>query len=187
MIRPILAALAAALIALPAVAQTDGLTTGEVVDEAPQVGQTYTAETHGDWDLRCVKTEEGDDPCQLYQLLLNEEGGSVMEISIFTVPDGQQVEAGATIITPLETLLTQQLTMVIDADPAKRYPFSFCTQSGCIARIGLTGDDLAAMRRGIEGRLRIVPAAAPDRNVIVGLSLNGFTAGFNALRASAGQ
>lgn len=162
-----------------------GLSTGEVVDNSPQQGQTYTAETHGSWELRCVRNNEGADPCQLYQLLADPEGNSVAEMSIFPVPEGQPAEAGATIITPLETLLTEQITIVVDADPAKRYPFSFCTRGGCIARIGLTGDDLAAMRRGSAGKLRIVPAAAPDKEVVVGISLNGFTAGFNALRESA--
>lgn len=161
---------------------TDGLSTGEVVSDAPQPGETYVDETFEDWQLRCINNPEGDDPCQLYQLMAGADGNPVAEISMFLLPEGAEADAGATIITPLETQLTEQVTIVIDSDPAKRYPFQFCTQVGCFARIGLTGDDLAAMRRGIEGRLRIVPAAARDQQIVVGLSLNGFTAGFNALR-----
>ncbi len=170
----------------PAPPPGGGLSTGEVVSNDPQPGETYVDATHGDWELRCIVNPNGTDPCQLYQMLTDPEGAPVAEISLFPVEDSGPAEAGATIITPLETLLTEQVTIAIDSDPAKRYPFSFCTQVGCFARIGLTGDDLAAMRRGIEGRLRIVPAAAPDRQVVVGLSLTGFTDGFNALREAAG-
>jgi invasion protein IalB len=161
-----------------------GLSTGEVVSDDPQPGQTYVSETHGDWQVRCVKAPEGQkDQCQLHQLLNDQAGNSVAEMNIFIVPENSgPAEAGATLVTPLETLLPEQVTIAIDADPAKRYPFLFCNRVGCVSRIGLTGDDLAAMRRGIEGRLRIVPAAAPDQEVVVQISLSGFTAGFNALR-----
>ncbi|MEL6644017.1 MAG: invasion associated locus B family protein [Pseudomonadota bacterium] len=164
-------------------AQTaDELSPGTVVSDEPRPGETYVDATFEDWQLRCVVNPEGDDPCQLYQMLAGADGNPVAEISMFPLPEGGQAEAGATIVTPLETLLTQQVTIAIDADPAKQYPFQFCTQVGCFARIGLSGDDLAAMRRGIEGKLRIVPAAARNQEVVVTLSLNGFTAGYNALR-----
>lgn len=162
-----------------------GLSTGEPVAAGGEGGRTYVAEEHGDWQLRCIRTDEGPDPCQLYQLLFDGNGTSVAEINVFTVPEGGQAEAGANIVTPLETLLTQQLTIAVDGGPGKRYPFSFCTQIGCIARIGLTGDDLASFRRGTQAAMRIVPAAAPDQNVILTLSLSGFTAGFAALQESA--
>ncbi|MEM9474660.1 MAG: invasion associated locus B family protein [Pseudomonadota bacterium] len=165
-------------------AQTaEDLSPGTVVSNEPQPGETYVAETFESWQLRCIVNANGDDPCQLYQLLSGEDGSAVAEMSLFMLPEGGgEAEAGATIITPLETLLTQQVTIAIDSDPAKRYPFQFCTQVGCFARIGLSGDDLAAMRRGVEGRMRIVPAAARDQEVVVAINLAGFTAGFNALR-----
>ncbi|MEO0693719.1 MAG: invasion associated locus B family protein [Pseudomonadota bacterium] len=174
---------AAMIVGFGALAQTAGdLSTGEVVSDEPRPGETYIQETFEDWQVRCITNPDGEDPCQLYQMMTGADGNPVAEISMFIVPEGGDAEAGATIITPLETQLTEQVTIAIDSDPAKRYPFQFCTQVGCFARIGLTGDDLAAMRRGIEGRLRIVPAAARDQQIVVPLSLNGFTAGFNALR-----
>jgi invasion protein IalB len=42
---------------------------GEAQGEQP--GQTYVAATHGAWEQRCVRTADGPDPCQLYQLLLD--------------------------------------------------------------------------------------------------------------------
>ena len=46
--------------------------------------------------------------------------------------------AGATIITPLETLLTQQITLQVDTAQPKRYPFSWCSPIGCVSRVGFT-------------------------------------------------
>ncbi|MEX5728875.1 invasion protein IalB [Rhodovulum iodosum] len=153
---------------------------------APKVGETYVRDTHGDWQLRCARAPEGQtDPCQLYQLLSDEQGNSVAEISIFPLPDGAngQAVAGATIVTPLETLLTEQLRVNVDDGEAKVYPFSWCNQVGCFARIGFTAEDVASFKRGAEAALRIVPVAAPDQQVVLRVSLSGFTAGFDALAA----
>ncbi|MGI1661781.1 invasion associated locus B family protein [Palleronia sp. KMU-117] len=147
----------------------------------PAVGQLYVAGEFGDWDLRCVKSEEGNDPCQLYQLLVDAEGNSVAEVSLFNIPDGGPAVAGATIITPLETLLTEQLRLGIDAAETKQYPFSFCSQVGCFSRIGLTEAEVEALRRGVEATVTIVPAAAPGQRVELKMSLAGFTAGFQAV------
>ncbi len=197
---PLISALTVALLAMsgPALAQTaeapapaegteapaqgtDPLSLGEPVSTEPQIGDTYVMEMFGDWAKRCVKTESGKDPCQLYQLLQDQNGNSVAEISIFPLPAGQQAVAGATIITPLETLLTQQLTMQVDAGQAKRYPFTFCAQIGCVSRLGFLEEEVAALRRGKAATLRIVPAAAPDQEVVLSVSLSGFTAGLQSV------
>lgn len=149
-----------------------------------QVGQTYISEEHGAWQLRCVKSEDGKDPCQLYQLLSDAEGNSVAEFSIFNLPEGQQAAAGATVVTPLETLLTAELRLQVDSGQARRYPYSFCSQIGCFARLGFTKGEVDAFKAGNAATVAIVPAAAPDEVVALTLSLSGFTAGWNALMAA---
>jgi invasion protein IalB len=154
----------------------------------PQVGQLYVKGEFGDWDLRCVRTESGVDPCQLYQLLNDAEGNSVAEISIFDLRDQGPAAAGATIITPLETLLTEQLRLAIDAAAPKTYPFSFCSQVGCFSRVGFTAEEVDALRAGSAAKITIVPAAAPGQVVELTASLSGFTAGFEAVvEANAAQ
>lgn len=157
------------------------LSLGEPVQDEPAVGDPYVRDEFADWDLRCVRTESGDDPCQLYQLLEDQNGNSVAEISIFPLPENEQAAAGATVVTPLETLLTQQITLTVDGGQAKRYPFTFCTQIGCVARLGLLAEEVDQFRRGAEATVRIVPAAAPDQVVTLTISLSGFTAGFSAV------
>ncbi len=160
------------------------LSLGETLDGEPQVGQTYVADVQGDWEIRCVRSEDGNDPCQLYQLLQDEAGNSVAEIGLFALPAGQQAAAGATIITPLETLLTQQVTIAVDGGTAKRYPFTWCSEVGCFARVGFTADEVAAFKRGRQAVLTIIPVVAPDQPVRLTISLSGFTAGYDAVAAA---
>jgi invasion protein IalB len=168
-----------------ATAQPEALPLGEV-----PVGTTYVAETHGDWEIRCIRAEEGQpEPCQLYQLLRDSEGGAVAEFNVFDVQDDGQIVAGATIVTPLETLLTPGIRLRVDEGNWAEYPFAFCQPVGCFARLGLTGDDLDALRRGTRATVALVPLPAPDQLVQIAASLSGFTAGFAALeiRSAAAQ
>lgn len=148
-------------------------------DGTPQPGQFYIREEFGDWGLRCIWVPEQPDPCELYQLLLGDEGNAVAEITIFPLADAGQAVAGATIVAPLETLLTERITLSVDGGPARQYEFSYCNRAGCIARIGLTAADVAAFKGGNAANLRIIPAAAPDQPFDLRISLRGFTAGFD--------
>ncbi|SUZ31842.1 hypothetical protein ROE7235_01593 [Roseibaca ekhonensis] len=156
-----------------------GLSTGEVIGAGGD--ESYTGATHGDWELVCMRAEEGEDPCQMYQLLRDADGNATAEITMFPLPPGEEAVAGATILTPLETLLTAQLVMQVDDGAAKRYPFTFCTAIGCIARVGFTAAEVDAFRGGATATWRLVPVAAPDQTVDLNMSLIGFTAAFTDL------
>lgn len=165
----------------PAPAGSQQLDLGQNVGEGPKLGERYSKEKFGDWDLACVKTEAEVDPCSLLQILVDEKGNSVAEVSIFRIANGGQAVAGATIVVPLETLLPAQLTIAVDEIGGKRYNYTFCSPIGCVAQIGLTQEDVAAYKKGTAGKVSLVPAPAPDQVVTLNLSLNGFTAGYNAV------
>lgn len=184
-------------LALPALAQetaapageapagTGDLSLGTPAAPAPDgPGSLYVASEHGDWQVRCVRTEDGSDPCQLYQLLREEAGNSVAEISLFPLPEGQQAVAGATIVVPLETLLPEQLRLQVDGAEARLYPFTWCAPEGCVARVGLTEGEVDAFKRGRSASVRVVPVVAPDQEVVAQISLMGFTAAYEALLAA---
>lgn len=159
--------------------EEDGLPIGREVQET---GETYTAETHGDWEIRCIRAEEGQpEPCTMYQLLTDSNGNPVAEFNIFDLPDEGQVIAGATIVSPLDTLLTPGLRLRVDDGPVSEYPFAFCQQIGCFARLGLTQDNIDAFRAGGEAVVGIVPLQAANQVVSLSASLVGFTAGYEAL------
>ena len=179
----------AAATAAPAAtdAPADGVSMGQEVGAAAAdgPGSVYVKSTHDAWELRCVKAEDGSDPCQLYQLLKDTNGNSVAEISLFGLPAGGAAVAGANIIVPLETLLTSNLTLTIDTAQPKVYPFTVCGSVGCVARVGFTADEVAQFKKGAKATLTIVPFAAPDQKVNLDISLKGFTAGFETITVPA--
>ena len=150
---------------------------GTPVSEGP--GSEYVKASFDAWDLRCIRSEDGKDPCQLYQLLKDAQGGGVAEISIIPLPPGGKAVAGATVVTPLETLLTEQVTLGVEGGEAKKYPFTFCTVAGCVARVGFTAEEITAFKKGAKAVMTIVPLAAPDQKVNLDVALKGFTAGFD--------
>lgn len=157
-----------------------GLNLGETIVDGRAIGEEYIKETFGDWAHRCITTD-GDDPCNSYQLLMDGEGNAVAEISLVPLTNGGQAVAGGTIVTPLETLLTRQITLQVDDGPGRRYPFTFCTRTGCVSRVGFTQADIDAMKAGAEARLSIFPAGSPEQPVTLSVSLTGFTAAYDAL------
>ena len=176
----IIFALSAVLAAL-GLSESDAQTTQSDTTTPSKLGDTYTAAMIGGWEQRCVRTVQEQDPCHLYQLLKDANGNAVSEVTLFKLPAGGQAVAGATIIVPLETLLTEQLKVRVDENPARIYPFSFCNSVGCVGRIGLTQDDIQGFKSGSVARVSLVPVAAPDQLVILNMSLDGFIAGFDAL------
>ncbi|MFN4201571.1 MAG: invasion associated locus B family protein [Tabrizicola sp.] len=174
--------------AVPADAATaDNLSLGQEVGAAADgPGSTYSAATFEAWEQRCVRSETGKDPCQLYMLLKDKDGNSVAEFTMFNLPKGTEgpAVAGATFIAPLETLLTAGMMLQIDAGKPKAYPFTFCTQIGCVARIGFTAEEIAQMKKGANAKIVIVPFVAPEEKVELAISLKGFTAGYDAVASA---
>lgn len=154
--------------------------TAPLVANAQQAAQpeVVVKATHGDWEVKCIgQTDE----CQIYQLMKDQNGNALAEISIFKLPGSSQAVAGANLVTPLETLLTEQVTVEFDEQNAKKYPFSFCTKIGCIARVGLTADEIGIFKAGTASKVTVIPAANPSKDIVLTLSLKGFTKAYSAL------
>ena len=155
-------------------------------DAEPQVGQYYVKETHQDWTTRCLKAEQGKDPCELYQLLKDGEGNSVAEMTLIPLRNSQEVAAGATLVAPLETDLVQGLGFAVGTAEPRGYPFNFCAPVGCVSRMGFTQAELDALKRGANATVTLLPFGADRENPVrLTLSLSGFTAAFDALNAYA--
>lgn len=153
------------------------------VEEGAAESRTYVAASFEAWEQRCFRSDTGADPCQLYTLLKDAEGNSVAELSVFNLPEGAPgpAIAGAELVVPLGTLLTEGARIAIDQAKARVYPYTLCVENGCIARIGLTAEDLAAFKKGASATTTIVPFFAPDQPVSLPVSLKGFTAGYDAM------
>lgn len=146
-----------------------------------QPRQPYEIGTFSEWTVRCVRVDEApSDPCEMGQVLKNTDGQPTVEFSLYRIKR-EGVEAAATIVTPLETLLTRNVTLAADGTQGKVYPFTFCTRQGCVAQIGFTADEIAAFKKGSAATVTIYPVAAPDRPVQLKVSLAGFTAAYDSL------
>ena len=145
-------------------------------------GASYFSDGHGDWRLRCRKTENATDPCQLHQFLYNAAGSTVAQFVVYDLPPGDSAAVvGATVTVPLETSLTEQLKIQIDDHPVKIYPFAYCNKIGCHARIGFTPVELQWLKQGSRALLATVPYRDQGNPVVLPLSLSGFTAGYKAV------
>lgn len=158
----------------PAEAATEEAASGE-----PALGSYYARNTHGDWTIRCIKTDQDADPCELYQLLEDSTDNAVAEITLIPLRNGE-VAAGATLIAPLETDLIQGLGLAIDSGQARGYPFSFCAPVGCVSRLGFTEAELNSLKRGSKATVTLLPFGGnPQEPVQLDMSLAGFTAAFS--------
>lgn len=169
------------------------VTTAQAQDASEDVTQTeayaelangsfYFKEEHGDWRIRCIKNTEATDPCQMFQLVRDGEGNAVAQIVVNEITNSDNFAvAGATITVPLETSLTEDFLMQIDDHPPKAYPYAYCSTAGCIVRLGLTPVDLNWLKSGSVAKLATVPYRAPDTRRVLPMSLNGFTAAYDAM------
>ena len=146
------------------------------------VGQHYLVETYRDWQRICIKSNEAEDPCHMYQLIKNEDGLAIGEITLLKVSEPEGVSAAATILTPLGTLLTSRLVLTLDDGTRGDYPFSWCDKRGCYVRAAFTDDEVLSMKKGRTGTIKIETISAPGEPLILPVSLLGFTAAIGDLR-----
>lgn len=172
-------------------ATVDGTTTESglsmgVPADGEGIGKPYIAAQFEAFEQRCMRTELGVDPCELYLLLKDDQGAAIAEFSMYGLPEGGDgpAVAGASFMAPLETLLPAGISMQIDEAEPKAYPFSVCSQVGCLARMGFTAEEIEAMKNGAEVTFQLVPFVAPDQKVTLKMSLKGFTAGMDAVNAA---
>lgn len=159
------------------------LSLGQPLLPKANVGEPYVRADNGDWAVRCIATETGNDPCNMMQLILTTENTPIAEISLFRVESGGTAVAGADITVPLETLLSVPLIIRYSETNAKQYPYTFCNKVGCVARIGFSQDDIDLMKAGDRAMMSITHIQQPDQAVTFPMSLAGFTSSYDSLPA----
>jgi invasion protein IalB len=149
--------------------------------EAAEPAQPQITTTrHGDWEVGCL---EGTTNCEMQQLALDSDGNPVILARVVRLPAGSEAEGLAIFNTPLGTLLQPGLGFQIDTGERAALPFEWCVQEGCIVRLGLRSEDVAAMKRGRAANLTVASIAAPDQPLTLTLSLSGFTAAYDSMTA----
>jgi len=184
---------AALLISVAATAQESGGETPTPANPFPELamgeeimGTPFVVSEHEDWALQCIRVPEGEEqPCYIAQVVADTTGNPTAAVNIFTLPDdpNNPAKAAAEFVTPLGTLLTANLVLAIDVTSPKVYPYRWCDQRGCFAQIGLTNEELDMMRAGERAMMTIVSVENPQAPILLPISLKGFTAAYDALKA----
>ena len=162
----------------------DGFAVGTPV--VRQVGEIYTRAVHGDWIINCIYSGAETEECNMQQFVTDKEGNRIARVEVFEVPDVAYLGAGANITTPLGTLLESGLVLAVGRAAAKTYPFRFCLDNGCAARIAFTTAEVELLRKSISVLLTIRSVYRPEEPTSGALSLAGFTAGFAEVQIASG-
>ena len=148
--------------------------TGETQQTEP-----YIKERIKDWNLKCIEPIDSIERCEANQIIFNQKQQPVAEISIFKLPKGQIAAAAATIIVPLETALNEGLVLEIQDLEPKKYQFKFCNSIGCYSQIGLTLEELEALKRKGKASIFLKHLSSGDQQIVIPISLSGFTTIFS--------
>ena len=135
-----------------------------------------------DWTAGCEKLPGMDEErCFIYQTIVNKDNEQpVLQMAVGYLPvDGGQDRPAALLTVPLGVALPPGIGMKIDDAEPFRVGYERCVPTGCIAGFPLTDELIGRFKRGNRIEVRVHDGLRP---VAMPISLQGFTAGFDALR-----
>ena len=159
--------------------EADNLSIDDTIMSEPQKTEPYIKERFENWSLKCIKTVNSIERCEANQIIFNQKQQPVAEISIIKLPKGQVAAAAATIIVPLKTILSEGLVLAIQELEPKKYQFKFCNSIGCYSQIGLTLEDLEALKRKGKASIFLKHLSSGDQQIVIPISLSAFTTTFS--------
>jgi len=141
--------------------------------------------THGDWEIRCI---EGTETCAMSQIGKTADGKRALLVTIQRVAgakteDGKPIPAAITIQTPLGILIPYGIRIKIDSDKVVPLPLSRCIPAGCISQAPMLEAAVTKMQKGSVAVFGFYLQA----EVLVNVSLKGFTKAYNALKPVSAQ
>ena len=159
--------------------EADSLSIDDTIMSEPQKTEPYIKERFENWSLKCIKPMNSIERCEANQIIFNQKQQPVAEISIIKLPKGQVAAAAATIIVPLKTILSEGLVLAIQELEPKKYQFKFCNSLGCYSQIGLTDDEVEALKRKEKASIFLKHISSGDQQIVIPMSLDGFTKTFS--------
>ena len=159
--------------------EADSLSIDDTIMSKPQKTEPYIKERFENWSLKCIKPVNSIERCEANQIIFNQKQQPVAEISIIKLPKGQVAAAAATIIVPLETILSEGLVLAIQELEPKKYQFKFCNSLGCYSQIGLTDEEVEALKRKEKASIFLKHISSGNQQIVLPMSLDGFTKTFS--------
>lgn len=146
---------------------------------SPALAQGEVKATHGDWQLRCdTPPGASGEQCALIQNVTAEDRENV-GLSVIVLKTADQQARILRVLAPLGVLLPSGLGLRVDDVDIGRAGFVRCLPNGCIAEVILEDELLGKLRAGAQATFIIFQT--PEEGIGIPISLNGFSAGFEAL------
>lgn len=151
------------------------------VAQEPQLpgGASSLTETYRDWTVTCGLAD-GAKICAMSQQQTRQDGQRVLTMELHNSDDGT---ASGVLLLPFGLSLGAGVTLQVKETPAHQpFGFSTCLPIGCLVPLEFDADTIAAFSGGTAVS---IAARAHDSNqeVVLSLSLSGFTAAFDRLRS----
>jgi len=144
---------------------------------APKDGQKFK-----DWSTRCeIPKGSENDQCYIFQNLVTKKDDKFIQVLNvlvgFITTDGKP---GLYATAPLGVSLPHGIQLQIDDGKAVRFGYRHCNTNGCLGALALSDELIEEMKGGKQAVITIHSGA--QKPVSIAVSLQGFTAGFTALR-----
>jgi invasion protein IalB len=152
--------------------------------QAPGQKQVLAA-THGSWEVHCL---EGTETCAMQQVGNTSEGERALLVTVQRLAgvesEGRAVPAAITVTMPMGVLIPYGVRVRVDQGNMAQVPLLRCLPEGCVARAPMAEEAINELKRGSTATFAIFL----QEEVLVDISLNGFTAAYDALKpVQAGQ
>lgn len=147
------------------------------------LGQQPTQEqelrtTHGSWEIHCLK---GTDTCAMQQVGETGDGKRALLMTVQRLAgvtaEGQDVPAAVTVNTPVGVLIPYGVRVKVDDGNVAPVPLLRCLSDSCVARAPLAQQAIDMFKKGTTAKVGFFL----QEEVLVDVSLNGFTAAYNDL------
>ena len=144
----------------------------------PQGPNQVLKETHGDWEIHCL---EGTETCAMQQVGETADGRRAMLVTVQRLADvsaeGQPVPAALTVNTPVGVLIPYGVRVRVDQGNVASVPLLRCLPDSCAARAPLADEAVSEFKKGQTATFGFFL----QEEVLVPLSLSGFTAAYDSL------
>ena len=162
------------------IAALAGITFGAFAQGAtPVMAQGEVRSAHGDWQMRCdTPPGASGEQCALIQNVTAADRENV-GLSVIILKTADKQARILRVLAPLGVLLPSGLGLRVDNADIGRAGFVRCLPNGCIAEVILEEDLLGKLKAGSQATFIIFQT--PEEGIGIPISLNGFSAGFDAL------
>lgn len=152
-------------------AQTDS---GSTVGELPDAD----VNRFEDWAVQCQQPESAESGvCVMFQRQVLDNGRTILMMTVRNVPD--RPEPLVMLQVPLGVLLQPGLSFSVDGGEPVELDYALCNENGCITTFPLVERIEDALKKGLSAD--VVVTTADQQEVVVSVSLKGFTAALEAL------